>query len=269
MFRLFLIMWLAAATAAQAVGIDALLVPLAELQAQQANPAADTPETASPLDEADEQADANVVGPADLLPVVQRILVGQYSPDGELKLSLLKHWRGLRVKDEGWRVELVRSPGPALAPRMVVHLRLLCGDEPQGEVQLPLACRVEGRVLVPRRQITRGEILDGEAFEVQVRDLLASPAPVVPASEDVSQFELKASVGPAQQLMWRDVSPRPLVRRGQVVELVVTEGFLRISCKAEALENGRAGDMIAVRNLSSRKDLQARIIDEQTVQVYF
>jgi flagella basal body P-ring formation protein FlgA len=36
-----------------------------------------------------------------------------------------------------------------------------------------------------------------------------------------------------------------------------------------ALEDGANGEFIRVRNLTSRKEFQAQVIDEQSVQVYF
>lgn len=260
---------LALAAPMGADGLDSLLIPLPQLLAD-ADAAAQPPSMKARVQEpAAQQPQGALVGPADILPEIQRILTAQFSPDGELKVSLLTQWRGARVKNEAWRTELVRIPGNGLMPRMLVHLRLLCGDEVQCELQLPVACRLHREVLVPRRQINKGELIATDDFEVQVRDLLESPVPMVPAGEDLSDYELRGSVAPGQPLLWRDISPRPLVRRGQLVELVAAEGFLRISVKGQALENGREGELISVRNLSSNKDIQARIINEQTVQVHF
>ena len=62
---------------------------------------------------------------------------------------------------------------------------------------------------------------------------------------------------------------RPVIRKGQVVEVVAQQGLLAISMKALALESGAAGDLIKLRNLESRREINGQIINESKVQIHF
>ena len=57
------------------------------------------------------------------------------------------------------------------------------------------------------------------------------------------------------------------VRRGAVVNLVYARGAVRLVVKAEALADGGTGDTVPVRNLQTKKQVYAEIVDADTVQV--
>jgi flagella basal body P-ring formation protein FlgA len=59
------------------------------------------------------------------------------------------------------------------------------------------------------------------------------------------------------------------VRKGDVVDVSAIEGQLAVTLKAMAMENGAQGDVITVRNLDSKKNITAFVIDENHVQVRF
>ncbi|MCD6574557.1 flagellar basal body P-ring formation protein FlgA [Candidatus Aerophobetes bacterium] len=58
-----------------------------------------------------------------------------------------------------------------------------------------------------------------------------------------------------------------LVRRGDIVSLVVEEGNLRVVTQARALESGKKGETIEVINVSSFKKIKGKIIAPFTVKV--
>jgi flagella basal body P-ring formation protein FlgA len=70
-------------------------------------------------------------------------------------------------------------------------------------------------------------------------------------------------------LTWRDISRRPLVRKGDTVEVSAVDGALTITMKAVAMENGAQGDTVTIRNPDSRRDFSAQVVDENRVQVRF
>jgi flagella basal body P-ring formation protein FlgA len=61
----------------------------------------------------------------------------------------------------------------------------------------------------------------------------------------------------------------PVIKRGDVVQVVAESSILRIEAKAMAKENGVVGDRIQVMNLRSKKIIYAQVMDGQTVEVEF
>ncbi|MFA5256940.1 MAG: flagellar basal body P-ring formation chaperone FlgA [Opitutales bacterium] len=254
--------------------LASLLVPLEDTAMRDGSIPAQALENSAPsqpeaLAQPDGADAAIYVDLAALLPDLRKIMEAQFAPEGGLTVEVVQPWKSVRVNDADWHLQLLRVSGQALASRTVVSFRILCGDVVQGDYQLQLVCTLKRDVLVSRRYYNRGEAVNPADFEIQVRDVLDMPVVPIFADSDLSGYDTRGAVAAGQVIFWRDVQARPLMRRGQVVEAVASDGLLRIAVKALVMEDGRAGDMISVRNLSSNKDIQARILDERTVQVYF
>ncbi len=267
MKRIFFIFLCLAAAQARA-DITSLLTPIEDLKPSAGERSSPKDGASVKLQEDTSTSKAVRVSAEDVLAALAKSLLRQFGADGELQLTLLQDWTGPLVEHQAWEVELMRLPQQGLTSRMVLPIRINCGDQ-STEHQLVVNCRLFREVLVPARKINRGESLTPEDFEVLVRDVLASHSPLVAASEPIENYESKQSLMPGKLLSWRDIQEKPLIKRGQVVEVVAEEGFMRISVKGEALQDGKAGDFISVRNLTTRKNLQARILNEQVVQVLF
>ena len=92
----------------------------------------------------------------------------------------------------------------------------------------------------------------------------AVPLAVTPAA-----FVLARGVSMGRLLTWRDLAKRPLVRKGEIVEVSATDGQLVVNLKGVVMQNGGQGDYVTVRNPDSKKDFSAYVIDENRVQVRF
>lgn len=193
----------------------------------------------------------------------------RYHPEGRLVLNTSQGWKPLAVRDADWRLELVRVSGQTLLPHVAASFRIMCGDENQGDFQMMISCSLMREVLVATRRFNRGEDVSPADFQVQICDVLGSPSVPVPVDGNIADWQTRSPIGAGQILFWRDLEQKPLVHRGQMVEAIAVEGSMRITVKAQVMEDGREGDLIRVRNLSSNRDIQARILNEHTVQVYF
>lgn len=244
---------------------------------QETKPRVAVPELARPLEEsvetakqvAETPARRVLVSTADVLPLLQQLIARRYNIEGDLEMIPAKEWSGLHVSSEAWEVEMVRYPSQGLNSRMVLHFRILCDGIGEAEVHLPVLARVMTDGLVSSRQINRGEPLSFDDFRIEEMDLLEMRSQPVTADILISSYEASVSIAPGRPLTWRDISERPLVRKGQVIDVSANEGLLSISLKGVALENGAQGAFIRVRNLNSNKEFQAQVINEKRVQVYF
>jgi flagella basal body P-ring formation protein FlgA len=66
-----------------------------------------------------------------------------------------------------------------------------------------------------------------------------------------------------------EVEAQPVVRKGDIVLLVVESARLKVTMLGEALEPGEEGATIRVRNTSSKREVHAVVIDSKTVRVPF
>jgi flagella basal body P-ring formation protein FlgA len=187
--------------------------------------------------------------------------------DGELQLDLLRPWvapsRGASV----WDFAVTEYPG-ITASNMLLTIRL----------------KADGVVVVETSLLVHAVLMRDVWYTVDpvAAGVTFSPTLVVARRTDVlrQRDTLAAKDGddsfifsrelPADHLItWHDVGRRPLVHRGQVVDVRASEGQLLITMKALAMENGAKGDLVTVRNLETRKDIPAVVVGEQRVEVHF
>lgn len=92
-----------------------------------------------------------------------------------------------------------------------------------------------------------------------------------PFTEDLTKFDMVAarSIRPGMILAQTHLKPRTLVHRGTPVMVNFQHNKVQIALKATALESGGIGEVIALRNESSRKKIYARVTGEGTTEYVY
>jgi flagella basal body P-ring formation protein FlgA len=166
-----------------------------------------------------------------------------------------------------WQVEVVEFP--ALPNNsMLVRCHVLADGVSTGDSTLMLRASLWRDVWLARQPIASGAIFEPTFLETRRVDLFRD-RDALPAAVGDHTFVFIRSVQPGRFLTWRDVGRRPLVRKGDLVEVSAAEGPLTISMKGLAMQNGAQVEAVTIRNLESRKDFTAFVVDENRVQVRF
>ena len=117
------------------------------------------------------------------------------------------------------------------------------------------------------RPVAQGEIITADAVsrtQLQVKQPLRQ---VATQPEDVIGKHARRSLAGNAPLSTQDVITVPVVHRGDMVRIVLESPVLRVSVPGEALEAGKPGDTIRVKNTSSNREVRAQVIDKQTVRI--
>jgi flagella basal body P-ring formation protein FlgA len=206
----------------------------------------------------------------DVIAALQRELVARYSIEGALKLSFLQPWKPLPISNaQDWKLVVDLAPNGGLTSTSQVRFQIESGGKTVGDWQLSVRAQIWRPIWFSTRRLDRGEIPDGSICSPKNFDILSEKLSFVPADTDLSVYEMAQTVSQERPLSWRDIALRPLVKKGQLVDVVVAEGALNISMKGISLGNGGAGEMVSVRNIDSRKEFSAKVININTVQVKF
>ncbi|MDB6022595.1 MAG: Flagellar basal body P-ring biosynthesis protein-like protein [Pedosphaera sp.] len=186
---------------------------------------------------------------------------------GELELRLTRPWTPVAVPDEPLTLKVGDLPSTGLCPNFVVSCELWNGRERVGEWQLAVQAAVWHDVPLARSTLQRGELLKDADISMERRDLLSMRDifPNYPTSD--SSLELAENVPAGTPLYNHAVRPRPILRRGHLVEAVFQEGSLSISLKVETLEDGLLGQTVRVRNPKTKRELYGKVQNEDTVLI--
>jgi flagella basal body P-ring formation protein FlgA len=117
------------------------------------------------------------------------------------------------------------------------------------------------------RPVAQGAIITPDAVsrtQIQVTQPLRQ---VLTQPEDIIGKRARRSLAGHTPLSPQDVTTVAVVHRGDMVRIVLESPLLKVSTPGEALEAGKPGDTIRVKNTSSRREVRAQVIDKQTVRI--
>lgn len=196
-----------------------------------------------------------------------RDLSAHFNVEGEMQLEMARPWSPPTRSAIRWDVNVLDYPS-TLSASMLVRCRLLGDAAESNEITVVVRASVWRDVWVARQPIVIGASFDPAVLDTRRVDVLRE-RDVLPAGTGDRSFVFARGVGAGRPLTWRDIVRRPLVKKGEIVEVSATNGSLLVTMKALAMENGGKGETISVRNPESQKNFAAVIVDEKRVQVRF
>jgi flagella basal body P-ring formation protein FlgA len=202
-----------------------------------------------------------------LLSALTRSVSSHFNFEGDLQLELLRTWTPPVKTASVWELTVQEFPA---TPSTSMMLRCqLTGD---GAAVLDTTFVVRAQLWrdswSTRQPLTVGAPFDAAQLEARRVDVLRE-RDALPASVGDRNYIFARAVTAGRLLTWRDIARRPLVKKGDLVEVAAVDGPLVVTMKAMAMENGAKGETVTVRNPESRRDFAALVVSENRVQVRF
>jgi len=221
--------------------------------------------------EADElaQAETNLLTIDKLIPELTNRIQEQQHLKGTFKLTPRERWKPFYVPGGDWRVEVVETVPSRLGPVSIVQFKVYVSEKLIGVWKQSFKCQLFQDILVCDDNLQRGVPVTESDFSIRNVDVIQLRQRPILAGELKGRHQLRQYLNPGVPLSWRHITSIPLVRRGDIVDVIATEGALMISLKGKAIEDGADGDMIRVSNLSTSKKFQAQVVDDKKVRVIF
>jgi flagella basal body P-ring formation protein FlgA len=202
-----------------------------------------------------------------LVSALERELATHFNLEGELKLELLRTWTAPNHLARVWQVQVAEYP-TLPASSMLVRCRVLADGATLAEPTFVLRAALWRDAWVVRQPVNNGGAFDPTLLDTRRVDAFRE-RDALPSAVGDHSFVFTRSVPAGRLLTWRDVARRPLVRKGDLVEVSAAEGTLIITMKGLAMQNGAQGEAVTIRNPESKKDFTAFVVDENRVQVRF
>jgi len=126
---------------------------------------------------------------------------------------------------------------------------------------------VNQEVVVSNHPLKRHCIITKEDIRLKKMNLKELPKDVITNPLEVIGKRTRRMVDPDAPLRLNCLEVPPLVRRGDMVTIVVETDVLKITTQGMVTENGGKGEMVRVINTGSRREVFARVIDSRTVEI--
>jgi flagella basal body P-ring formation protein FlgA len=178
-------------------------------------------------------------------------------------------WPEIEVKPVINNLELPKVP-----PKKIFILKGLPGRTtfllrfPTGEsIEYEAMVKAFDWVIKSRRSIGRGEVIGKEDIYKALQSIKHMPKGSVIKEDIVVGKVLKRSIPANYTITEENIENIHAIKKGQKVILLFDNGHLRITAKGVAKEDGFIGENIKVLNTSSKKQIEGKIIDNQTIMV--
>ena len=171
----------------------------------------------------------------------------------------------LRLRACGDGLEAFNAPGTRTAGNTTVGVR--CHGPVSWTLYVPVQIEVHGEVVVLGQPLPRGSVLQPAHLRLERQDVGRLSNGYLGNLEEARDMVLRRALQAGTVLTPQMVEPPRLVERGQHVLLVADTGPVAVRVQAEALADGALGERVRVRNLSSQKIIEARVLSHGVVGV--
>jgi flagella basal body P-ring formation protein FlgA len=173
----------------------------------------------------------------------------------QLKLKLTTGNLGGCANDSNIETIDVRQPS-----RM--RFSVICNGEKR---EVVVRATIAADVVVLAEDLKAGTPIDASALKLERRDVTATPGAVSNIDEVAGKTSRRAMrAGQLVDRRWLNESV--LVKRNGKVTIVARNAGVEVHVAAEALQNGRRGEVISVKNSANGTVIRARVIGPDAVE---
>lgn len=192
-------------------------------------------------------------------------LQARFNLVGDLQVDFANPWNPPPRVAKEWHIVIVEYPSSA-GSSMVVRYRAFADSALVEESTVILRASLWRDAWFAREPLAPGGALDSTLVEPRRIDCFRMRDGIPTGTQDPDLI-LTRSVPAGSMLTWHDVGHRPLVRKGEIVDVTASTGLLRVTMKGIALQSGALGDLVTVRNPDSLKTIPALVVGDNRVEV--
>lgn len=160
-----------------------------------------------------------------------------------------------------------RSQGKGETGRQTIVAEVLINGVASGRVTLSADLTLQGEVVCAARPLLRHTLIAAGDLKLLRRDLtMLGPDLVTDPGLAVGRT-LKTTLQGGAPLYGRLLKEPEMVKRGDLVSIQAATGTLIVTVPGRVQSSGARGDLIKVKNLMSRKEVLAKVISPDAVQV--
>ena len=111
------------------------------------------------------------------------------------------------------------------------------------------------------KALRKGDALDAKALVLHDTDTTFIQGQGFSSFEELAGKRARAYIGPGKMITADLVEMPPLIRRGDIVRLLVKSGGILIETQGKALRDARKGESLALELEGSKNQVQARCVD--------
>jgi len=187
--------------------------------------------------------------------------------EGEIKVEPMSKIKPIFLPYGKVAIEVLPASQDSFSGRRNFLLRISVDDKVQKTLLLP--CKIffyNKQVAVAKRSIYKDEEIKEEDIGMEKRDI-EKIKDFFPEKTALLRKRAAKIITEGEIFTSQIVEDIPVVRRGDLVTVIVETPTLRITAQGKALGEGRVGERISILNLNSKKVILAEVLQPLVVKV--
>jgi flagella basal body P-ring formation protein FlgA len=136
-------------------------------------------------------------------------------------------------------------------------------------VYVPFRAIKKTKVFILTHSGKKNDVLRPESVTIK-ETLFNEKKPGYPSRlEDIVGRTLKKDVTAGTVITYSMLDDPVVIQKGEIVNIVAENKKLMVQAKGKAMEKGRVGDSIRVKNTLSEKEIFGKVVDDNTILVKF
>ena len=150
-----------------------------------------------------------------------------------------------------------------------VQLALYSGNGKESRRWFKLKNSGKKQVLLAQRDLVRGEPVQSSDFVTCLVDCRKLRRGFMDYLQEGMIYQLSCNLPAGEPLPSKRLQPYRLIKRGDLVQVLLQQGGVRISTRGVAMGNGTLKEIITVKNPTTRKIFQAQVVGSGKVVVVY
>lgn len=209
---------------------------------------------------------ASEITPDQTLAFLASELKSRFNLDGDLQIDFANAWLPPAGSCKSWKVAILEYPSVA-GSSMIVRFRVQGDSNPFADSTVILRATLWKDAWFAREPLVPGTSLDSTLIEARRVDAFRMRDSIAVGTSDPDLIVTR-TVQAGDMLSWHDMGHRPLVHKGELVDVSACTGMLRVTMKGVALKDGALGEIVTVRNPETLKTIPAMVVGDNRVEMH-
>jgi len=175
----------------------------------------------------------------------------------------------MALPSDGFAYRITQKPNDFRPGKKNVSAAILKDGQEQGQVKMSGDLRLFGTTVSTTKRLNRNDIIASDDLAAKRQDISMLDADRIEDPKQAVGQKLKLSLPAGAILYAQNLAPPPLVNRGEMVTIMAKSQAIKITTPGEARNSGALGEMVRVKNLASRREIQARVMGVGLVEAEF
>lgn len=146
-------------------------------------------------------------------------------------------------------------------------LLVKCMDSKPWQIYLSAKVDIAKPILVAMNTIAKGEVISVEMLALEKTNVAKLAGGYFTDPNLIIGKTVTMTLMPGSPITAKVIASPTLIKRGQMVEIVAVGNGIEVHHKGQALSDGALGDMVSVKNLTSKRSLEGQVAASGIVKI--